>query len=149
MILLITKPHRNFRALVWEWILAFGLLVWGLSITINSELFKIEPFYYNLQALLPQTVWAIGSMFVAMVRITSLALDGKWRFSPHLRACTSAASSLMWGSLLVVAIIHMSFSLPSIAILSMPLFFEFFSVWWAAGDAKISDQAANNMIKNG
>lgn len=150
MILLKTPLNRRpLREIITEWVLAFGLLTWGISITILPDLFKSHDFYSGLSSIAPQWIWATGTIITAVIRLIALSLDGRWRFSPHVRALTAALSNIMWGSLLTIAVLQVPFRAPSIAILGIPLTLEFLTLWWSAGDAKFEDQLANNSKKNG
>lgn len=145
MILLKTRQKRDLRCIVWEWVLAGGLLVWGVSLALNPGLFKENSFYTNLLNIVPeQWMWSVGSIAVAIVRLSALFLDGQWRYSPHLRAGTSALSSIMWGILFLIAVMQAEFRAPSTVILGMPLILEFCTMWFSAGDAKVNDQSANS-----
>lgn len=144
MILIKPKKSYSFRDRAPEWVLSAGLLLWGIMIALTPDLFSIAKIYTPLLALLSQQTWAILTICVGALRLVSLTINGLWRPTAHFRAMGAAAGSVLWGSLLSISVLDSAARAPGISIFSMLMVLEFMALWFAAGDAKLADQAAKS-----
>jgi hypothetical protein len=124
--------------------LSAGLMLWGIMISITSNLFEIGRIYKPLLSIMPQAYWGTLTICFGLFRLIALTINGVWRPTAHFRAIGAVAGTIVWGSLLSISIIDSSARAPGVSIFSMLLVFEFMALWWAAGDAKLVDTAAKS-----
>ena len=113
-------------------------------IGITPDLFSVAAIYAPLLSIMTQEFWAGLTISIGAFRLVALAINGLWRPTAHFRAIGAAIGTIVWGSLLSITIIDSEARAPGISIFSMLLVLEFMSLWFAAGDAKLVDQAAKS-----
>lgn len=137
--IIVNKFRGRFRQRAPEWILAIGMLWWGLLTLAVPSLFERE-FYYPLDLLMSQPFWGVAATMVGTIRLIALFINGLWRPTAHFRAITAIFSIFLWTSLLLA-------SLSTGAVLGVPTFsmllaLDTMALWWAAGDARLADEVA-------
>lgn len=140
MIILKSQKYP-FRDRAPEWVSSAGLLAWGLAILFTPGLFEKEG-YASLASLMSQYGWASLTIGVGLAKLGLLSID---RFRPgfaHSRAIASVASIGIWGALMVVSLFNFTERGSAVALYGIPFTLDFFALWWAAGDAKLVDEAA-------
>jgi hypothetical protein len=133
-----TSPFRE-RAP--EWVLSIATFGWGLSLFLVPGLFESNSFYAILLNIMPQFNWAIAISLLGLCRIGVMSTERVNYPHAHFRALGAVGGSMVWGSLMTIAIAQAAFRAPSISLIGIPLALEFMALWWAAGDAKIVDSA--------
>lgn len=142
--MIILKPKKySFRERAPEWILAIGLLAWGIAIAANPTLFTTTTFEALLN-IMPQENWAFVTIFIGILRLVALIINGAWRPTAHFRALGAVGGVTIWASLFIISLINVGDRAPGIATYGMLLTFDFLALWWAAGDAKLVDELAKS-----
>jgi hypothetical protein len=141
MILLRTKKY-SFRERFPEWVLSLGLIVWGVSVINQPDLFNSHSTYQPLLDIMSQSFWAWLTIGIGAFRLSVLAINGAWRPTAHFRAIGAAGGVTVWASLTIISILSLPERAPAIGTYGMLLAFDLMALWWAAGDAKIVDQLA-------
>ena len=129
---------EHFKNRFSEWIVGIALLVWGVIVTFNTDLFANTTVFYNMQRIAPQPVWGAAAIFIGAVRLVFLFINGSWRRSAHLRAAGSALSACLWAAIWG-SYLNVDNVLPNLATIGALLALDFYSLWFAAEDAKHSD----------
>jgi hypothetical protein len=148
--MLITRFRGRFRERATEWVLGFGMMFWGLVTLASPELFN-QQYFYPLSLIMTQPLWGVLSLLVGSIRLISLAINGLWRPTAHFRAIASILSILVWFSLLLASmgVPERALGIPTFAML---VSLDIFSLWWAAGDARVADELVKKrreVAKNG
>jgi hypothetical protein len=139
--MIIIAKKYSFRERCPEWILAIGLMVWGLMIATHPSLFSTS-FYQPLVSVMSQASWATITILIGLIRLIALTINGVWRPTAHLRAAGAVGGILIWSSLFIISVLNSYARAPGIGTYGMLLAFDFFALWWAAGDAKLVDEIA-------
>ena len=140
--MIILKPEKsNFRERAPEWVLSIATFGWGISLLIVPGLFYSNSFYATLLNIMPQETWAVAITALGIFRILVMSTERVNYPHAHFRALGAVGGSMVWGSLMTIAIAQAAFRAPSISLIGIPLVLEFMALWWAAGDAKIVDSA--------
>lgn len=135
----VEKLISHFHERLHEWVLALVITLFGLSLFINQDIFATSFYYDGLVQLFPdERVWGGIAIFIGILRLIFLTINGAWRKSSHLRALGAILSVIFW------VVVYMSyatvgFALPVLALLIGAIIFDFHSIWVAAGDAGKSD----------
>lgn len=140
MIILKSQKYP-FRDRAPEWVSSAALFFWGVAILFTPGLFDQEG-YRPLVTLLPQYGWATLTIGIGLAKLALLSVD---RFRPgfaHSRAFASAASISVWSALIVVSLFNFTERGSAVALYGVPFTLDFLALWWAAGDAKLADEAA-------
>ena len=130
---------RRVRVRSGEWMTSAMLITFGFMLSSRPDMFNSE-FYAGL-AWAPQSLWAAVSMIIGFARVSTLVINGAWRYSAHARALLAAASVFIWGGL-VEGI--WAFGRPTLGMALCPwlLIIDLCALWWASGDARDSIIAA-------
>ena len=143
MIIIKSKKYP-FRDRVPEWVLSVGLLLWGVVLSLNPSLFTTMASLKPLLTVAPQAFWAVGTILIGLYRLFSLTIENYFSKTPHMRAIGAASGIMVWGSFFIVSLLNMPERVSGIPIYGMLLTFDFLTLWWAAGDAKLVDQLAKS-----
>lgn len=122
-----------------EWALAIMIFNWGITLSLNTDLFASQPSYRVLAGTMKQDSWALLCLSVGGIRLIFLLINGAWRRSPHLRAVGAFVSILFWFQ------ISMGFAMAgtwstAISIYPILLLLDSYNAMRAVGDAAISDK---------
>ncbi len=144
--MIVVRFKETFRERMPEWVQAVGMLLWGLLVIMSVGVFDSQTFYQPLLLLMSQTSWGVLSMAVGGIRLVFLVINGAWRPSAHIRAIGCVLGCMLWSSLVISAL-----SLPwlssSVAVYSILLALDLFSLWFSAGDAKLADLRAKDNVR--
>lgn len=132
------KIFSHFNERLPEWIIALAIGLWGIPLLLNPELFASSFYFIGLSNLFDQATWGFIALFICILRLTFLTINGAWRKSAHLRALGAIMSVVFW------VVVYMSYAvteflIPGLALIFAAIIFDFHSIWVAAGDAKKSD----------
>jgi hypothetical protein len=129
-----------------EWVLATGMVAWGLIALASSTVFSSQEFFQALSEFMPFMAWGALAVLVGVVRLIFLVINGAWRPSAHIRAVGCFAGSLFWGSLLIASL-KLTWLTPNTAIFATALGLDLISLSFASGDAKLADLRARSNLK--
>lgn len=118
-----------------EWEHAVLQACWGAFLLIPADTFAGAQ-YALLAQLAPEPAWGLSGFLLGLVRITALAVNGRWRRTPAFRLAGSIIGISWWlvlGALLVLGPEH---HVPA-GVVFYPVLavFEGRSCWRAAADA--------------
>ena len=139
--MLVLRFKETFRDRMPEWVQSVSMFAWGCVTLASTGLFEQIYFFNPLLLIMTQFQWACLAIFVGFVRLLFLFINGAWRPSAHIRAVGCVLGVLLWGSLLVSSI-SLPYLTPQLVTYSTALALEVFSLWFAAGDAKLADLLA-------
>jgi len=144
--MIIVRFKETFRERLPEWIQATSMLLWGLLAIGAPGVFIAQEFYWPMLEIMTQMEWGVMVAIIGVVRLIFLVINGAWRPSAHIRAVGSGMGVMLWAALLLSAI-NLSWLSPVVAMYTMPLGMELFSLWFSAGDAKLADLSAKGKLK--
>jgi len=144
--MLIVRFKETFRERMPEWVLATGMLCWGLIALASPNLFATQELFKALLNFLPEMVWGVSVASVGIVRLIFLVINGAWRPSAHIRAVGCFLGSMFWSSL-VIASLMLAWLTPTTALFATLLGLDILSLWFSAGDAKLADLTAKSKAK--
>lgn len=141
--------HRlrgKFRERAPELVTSIGMLWWGMITMVVPDLFD-QPFFYPLSLFMAQPFWGIMASTIGLLSFISLAINGLWRPTAHLRAICSIFKVAVWSTLLLASLTTEG------RILGVPTFamlvsLDLLALWWAAGDARLADDIAAKYRKS-
>lgn len=136
---------ETFRERMPEWVQSVCMVLWGFTTIAAMGLFEANSFFAPLLLLMGQQAWGVFAIVVGTVRLSFLVINGAWRPSAHIRAIGCVFGCLLWGSLFVSAL-SLPWITPAVATYGTMLAFDLFSLWFAAGDAKLADLSARGEI---
>jgi hypothetical protein len=135
------------RERVPEWISAACLIIWG-SLLLSETSILWETQYFNiLSSIASQAVWGYTSITVGLFRLISLAINGIWRPTAHLRALGALLGCIIWSGVLI-SYLGLDWNPPVIASKSAMLALDISALWFCAGDAKLADLRAQELAKS-
>ena len=132
---------ETFRERMPEWVVSAGMLGWGLLAIFALGLFQRLDLFHPLLLVMPQLKWGIIAATTGLIRIIFLIINGAWRPSAHVRAIGCGLGCMLWGSL-AVSSLQLHWLITTTALYVTLLALDFFSLGFAAGDAKLADLAA-------
>lgn len=89
-----------------EFILAFGILLFGLVLSLFPG-GMAHPIYDPMTAILPERIWATWMVGMGSTRALALIINGHWPLSPIVRVCYSAASmATVWWPFAMIFLIY-------------------------------------------
>jgi hypothetical protein len=136
-----SRFKETFRERMPEWVTSAGMLVWGLLAIFAVGLFEKMPLFHPLLLVMTQFKWGLITTSIGSIRLLFLVINGAWRPSAHVRAIGCGFGCMLWGSLTVSAL-QLDWILTTTAVYITLMAIEFFSLGFAAGDAKIADLSA-------
>lgn len=100
MIVRIVKGVTNhFPIRVTDWLSAAMLVNFGLVLLSPANTFAASPAYAMMARVAPEEAWGLVSLFVGLIRIAALLVNGtfpRFRWSPHIRFVASMLSCFVW-----------------------------------------------------
>ncbi len=131
---------EHFAARASEWLLTLVLFNLGVGMSVQPEMFTLNPSFAGLASIAPQGVWAVGLLVTSIVRLAALVINGAWRRSPYFRAVTALLSAFVWWTLLLGILqsnlpgLGIAFYVPMVA-------FDLYNVYRAMKDAGAAETA--------
>lgn len=118
-----------------EWLFACMMMSWGIWLCLPMDTFS-NPQYAALKALAPKEVWGAFSVSIAVLRMTSLWINGSWRRTPVIRCGCSILGVVWWLSMIFLTIASPQ-QHPPAGLTWYPwlVVFEAVSCWRSAADA--------------
>ena len=147
MIILQSRTRYTFRERAPEWILSFGLILWGIFVLAIPTLFDSGT-YKVLLSVMSQEAWGWAPIIIGLFRLMALAINGHWKNSTHLRALGAVGGVTIWASLCLVSLMNLNERGTGVSTFGMLMVFDFLALWWAAGDAKLMDNESAQVIKD-
>lgn len=138
--MLIVHIRRHFRPRSTEWMLACGMVSWGVSLIIAPAPLAGPP-YPAIEAWASPAAWGWGCLAVGIVRLAALTINGALRPSPHAR-CLLALVSGLWWIYLTVALVASGWTEPTLAIYPAAALFDLLNLAHTADDAGAVDRDA-------
>lgn len=131
--------REHFKLRFSEWIIGLMLLLWGVTLLINTSLFEVYPAAFNsMSDITTQKIWGIMAIGIGLLRLIFLIINGTWRRSAHLRAIGSGLSACIW-TVVWSSYLNSDTLLPGLWSVGALIALDLFSLWYAAEDAKHSD----------
>lgn len=127
-----------------EWAVSAGMLGWGILALFAEGLFERLEQFHPLLLIMSQVFWGAVAALIGFIRIVFLIINGAWRPSAHIRAIGCGLGCILWSSLLF-ATLDLPWLITTTAIHTTLLFIDFFSLWFAAGDAKLADLSVRSL----
>lgn len=143
--MILIRFKSSFRERLPEWIAGLTLLLWGILVLVEPTTLWQRDFFTALATIAAQTTWGIVATIVALTRLAALTVNGAWRPTGHLRAITAFTSAMVWATLLI-SFMALTWNPPTMALILSLLVTDIFALWFAAGDAKMADARAKNMV---
>lgn len=117
--------HFHLRVICW--FMSVNILCYGHTLYVFPNVFA-QPdrsfLYANLSRLASQHVWALLCIFVGVMRLFALIINGSFptfRLSPYIRAIGSALSAIFWFEIVLGAVNNQSY------VLAMDVYMVFFA----------------------
>lgn len=145
--IIVTRFRGKVRERFPEWVTSIGMLWWGLVALFLPALFN-QPYFYPLSIFMSQPYWALTSIAIGAGGIVSLVVNGIWRPTAHLRAIFSVFKIGIWTTLLLASATTPGRQL-GVPTFGMLMALDIAALWWAAGDARLSDDLARSKVING
>ena len=127
-----------------EWIMSFGVILWGLLVCNSPDLFTERAWYSALANFMPQIYWGIYAIVIGSTRILFLYINGTIRQSAHIRTLGAALSLPIWGGIFI-GTMSLDWLSAHIAAYTMLFSLDLISLWYAAEDAKLADIKAKKL----
>lgn len=121
-----------------EWALAAILFNWSVILFLQPDLFDTVDAFSSLAKLMPQMTFAGMCFLIGFGRLVSLAINGTWKRSPHLRAFSAFLTTGVW-FMISVGIIRSGAGATGLGVYPVLMFLDSYNVIRAAGEAGISD----------
>lgn len=133
--LTIKKLHKEFPTRVVEWGLCYILLTWCLSLVIwpAMMLSADHDIGAGWLAIMPQPIWALLGLAIALVRVTALYINGIHHRTPTVRAAMGFLSMGFWFSV-TVGVLQSGYVGPVLAIYPWLMVADGYSIYVATGD---------------
>jgi hypothetical protein len=131
-----------------EWALAAMLFNWSIILFLMPDLFATVDAFAPLAKLMPQTTFSGMCFLVGFGRLVSLAINGTWRRSPHLRAFGAFLGSGVW-FMISIGIIRSGSGATGLGIYPILVLLDSYNVIRAAGEAGLSDHQPRRVAKDG
>lgn len=147
----VTQSLRDtFPARASEWALATVLFLWSAILNLNVDLFQTanSATYHALESLMSQSDWGVLCLIVGGGRLVTLAINGAWRRTPHLRAFCAFISGLFWLEITIGALQGGAVG-TALAIYPVLFLLDTYNVIRAMGEAGRSDATHKRMAGNG
>lgn len=136
--MILIRFRETFRERATEWLLATGLLAWGLLTISSPGLFEQQVFFHPLLRMMSQDIWGGLAAITGIVRLVFLVINGAWRPSAHIRAIGAFLGSVIWANLLIAGF-SLEWMTPTSGLYALLLGLDVLTIWFAAGDAKLAD----------
>lgn len=140
--------RETFPARASEWALAAILFNWSVILFLMPDLFSTVDAFAALARLMPQPTFAGMCGLVGFGRLVSLAINGAWRRSPHLRAFGAFLGTGVW-FMISIGIIRSGSGATGLGVYPVLMFLDSFNVIRAAGEAGLSDHQPKRVAKDG
>jgi hypothetical protein len=80
-----------------EWVLACMMTSWGIVLAQPADTFSLLPIYAGLHRIAEEEVWSLVCLFIGMVRLIALAINGAMpEFTLAARTVTAFLSCFFW-----------------------------------------------------
>lgn len=92
----------HFPTRVSEWIMTGAVLGWATVLGADHNTFGSSPSFVVLAHYGSEEAWAFLCLFVGLLRLTALTVNGTFRtfrYSPHLRGMASFIACVFWGQI--------------------------------------------------
>jgi len=146
--MMLVKLSKTFPVRVTDWLVACIMFSWSLVCWRLTEEAWTLPTMAGLARIFDQNTWAFLAFWIAVTRLSALAINGAWRPSPHLRAGCAFLSCFLW---LQISIGMLSADVTSLGAAVYPwlLVADIYNVFRASHDARLSDERARVALKAG
>ncbi len=124
-----------------EWLLAGVMLAWGSMLLLPDPLFVQLPSMAGMASIAPEGVWGLACFAIGAARLIILIVNGSWRRVHKARALCAFLCALVWASI-AVGLFRGGFLTPGVVTYPLFVLADLFTVWRAAADARIQDEAA-------
>lgn len=135
----------SFRNRMPEWVLAAGLLLWGILVCMYPIALTTESSHI-ITAVVSPFGWGIIAIIAGLIRLIFLIINGAWRPSAHIRAIGSIISASLCGAIVVSTITSVSLIIVTVPYVIL-LVLDLISLWFSAEDAKLADLRAKSRLK--
>jgi predicted signal transduction protein with EAL and GGDEF domain len=142
---IMTGVGAHFVPRITEWIMSFVLLGWGMALLQEGDIFTRSPVWAVMAATMREDSWGWAAVIVSLLRVTALFINGTFKdhwfskYSPHIRAITSAISCQFWMQV-VVGIVATGYNSTGIPVYSGLAMICGVNAFRAARDAGIADR---------
>ncbi|CDX26613.1 membrane hypothetical protein [Mesorhizobium plurifarium] len=145
----ISKSFREtFPVRASEWALAAILFNWSVVLFLQPDLFAKVGAFSSLAKLMPQVTFAGMCFLVGFGRLVSLAINGAWRRSPHLRAFGAFLGTGVW-FMISIGIFRSGSGATGLGVYPILMLLDSYNVIRAAGEAGLSDHQNRRVADNG
>jgi hypothetical protein len=131
-----------------EWALAAMLFNWSVILLLQPSLFDTVEAFSSLAGLMPQYTFAGMCFLVGFGRLVTLAINGTWKRSPHIRAFGAFLGTGIW-FMISVGIIRSGAGATGLGVYPVLMLLDSYNVIRAAGEAGISDRQPARVAKDG
>lgn len=138
--MLVSLAH-HFPQRVTEWLVSGFMISWGLSCLNSPQAAFDHPVYVEIAKIAPIHIWGTIAFVIGMARVCALFINGAVQRSPHARALGAFVSNFMWLQLALGAI-GADWSGPTTMVYPWLFAADFYNVFRAARDARLSDSLA-------
>lgn len=133
--MLIVRLRQTWRARSMEWLLAAGLLGWGL-IVVQSPIAFTKPYFLPLARIAPGPVWGAAAILIGLMRLGALFVNGSMpKGTPILRQFGCGFGITIWSCMLFGAL-SQEWHAPGSAIYAMIFAMDTLSLSFAAADGR-------------
>lgn len=139
MMLVRLSDHLPLR--ITEWLVSGILLTWGVYCLNAPASIWDDPVNWQIAEFGSQGFWGSYAFVLGLVRMAALFINGALRRSPHARAIGAFLSLLIWVQMTLGLLTAQWMGLAAI-IYPWLCIADFYNVFRAAQDARISDERA-------
>lgn len=93
--MLVIRFTHSFRERLPEWVTSGIMLLWGLSVFTDPEIFR-RTNYVFLGTIFPAAVWGSIAVFFGIVRLISLYINGRHSRTPPARMLGAVMGMAIW-----------------------------------------------------
>lgn len=140
--------RETFPARASEWALATILFNWSVILFLQPNLFATVDAFASLARLMPQQTFAGLCFLVGFGRLVTLAINGAWKKSPHIRAFGAFLGTGVW-FMIAIGIIRSGSGATGLGVYPVLMLLDSFNVIRAAGEAGLSDHQPGRVAKDG
>lgn len=137
---IVVRLQHSFPMRITEWVVAGILTTWGVVLSQPGDVLINEQ-YEMLTRVANESTWAAICLLVGTTRLLALFINGAWRPSPHIRAAMAGLSTIFW-LYVVLGIFAVGELSTGMAVYPWLLLADFYAVFRASRDARLSDDRA-------
>lgn len=93
--MLVIRFTHSFRERLPEWVTSGIMLLWGLSVFTDPEVFQ-RTNYVFLGTLMPPDVWGSIAVIFGIIRLISLYINGRHSRTPPARMLGAVMGMMIW-----------------------------------------------------